>query len=78
MRLTVVLGQFTGPLLFRDKDAPRYRPGFEAVVGTAATAGGLSLVYLSICVWQNKRRDALGEAEAFDHAFEDDVTDKKV
>ena len=37
----------------------------------------LALVYRYVCVWENKRRDKLGN-EAFDHAYEDDLTDMKV
>ncbi|KIW92743.1 uncharacterized protein Z519_06591 [Cladophialophora bantiana CBS 173.52] len=72
------LGQFTGPLLFKDQDAPRYVPGFQAVVATAAAAAVLSLIYRFVCVWDNRRRDKAGIAEAFEHAYEDDLTDKKV
>ncbi|KIW12240.1 hypothetical protein PV08_09516 [Exophiala spinifera] len=72
------LGQFTAPLLFKPKDAPEYAPGFIAVLVTAAASAGLNLLYRFVCVWQNKRRDRAGILEAFDHAYEDDVTDKKV
>lgn len=40
-------------------------------------AAVLALVYRYVCVWENKRRDKLGN-EAFDHAYEDDLTDMKV
>ncbi|KAJ9645424.1 hypothetical protein H2204_001003 [Knufia peltigerae] len=71
------LGQFTAPLLFKAKDAPEYAPGFIAVLVTAAASAGLNILYRFICVWQNKRRDRAGTMEAYDHAYEDDVTDKK-
>lgn len=71
-------GQFTAPLLFKPKDAPEYAPGFIAVLVTAAASAGLNLLYRYICVWQNKRRDKSGTLEGYDHAYEDDVTDKKV
>ena len=70
-------GNFTGPLLFRVKDSPEYVPGFIAVVITSIIAALLSIVYRIVCMWDNKRRDKLG-AEAFDHAYEDDLTDMKV
>lgn len=45
---------------------------------TAAASAGLNVLYRLICVWQNKRRDQAGIMEGYDHAYEDDVTDKKV
>lgn len=47
-------------------------------MGTAVASAVLSLVYRSICVWENKRRDEAGISEAYEHAYDDDVTDKKV
>jgi hypothetical protein len=44
---------------------------------TSIVAAVLSLVYRYVCLWENKKRDKLG-AEAFDHAYEDDLTDMKV
>lgn len=40
-------------------------------------AAVLAIVYRYVCLWENKRRDKLG-TEAFDHAYEDDLTDMKV
>ena len=71
------LGNFVGPLIFRQEDAPRYAPGFIAVVITSAGAAVLAMVYRFYCVWENKRRDRVGE-ESFEHAYEDDLTDMKV
>jgi hypothetical protein len=72
------LGNFTGPLLFKEADAPRYTPGWRATFGTTVAALTLVVVYRFFCLWENKRRDKSGVLEAYDHAFEDDVTDKKV
>lgn len=72
------LGQFIGPLLFRPRDAPSYGLGFAAVVITAAATAVLALAYRYICVWHNRCRDGAGIMESFEHAYEDDVTDKKV
>lgn len=72
------LGNFTGPLLFKEKDAPKYIPGWRATFGTTVAALTLAIVYRYYCLWENKRRDRGGVMEAFDHAFEDDLTDKKV
>lgn len=66
-----------GPLIFKTKDAPKYAPGFIVVVITSIIAALLAVVYRFVCVWENKRRDKMG-AEAYDHAYEDDLTDMKV
>lgn len=47
-------------------------------MGTSAASAVLALVYRYVCIYQNKRRDAAGTIEGFDHAYEDDVTDGKV
>ena len=73
-----LLGQFVGPLLFKPADAPTYGPGFKAVVITACVTAGLALIYRYLCIWENKHRDKAGVLEAFEHAYEDDVTDRKV
>lgn len=38
----------------------------------------LVAVYWVLAYRENKKRDASGIMEGFDHAFEDDLTDKKV
>lgn len=72
------LGNFVGPLCFKKGDAPRFEPGFIAVVVTSIIAGLLALVYRCLCMWSNSKRDRSGTTEGFDHAYEDDLTDKKV
>ncbi|KAK0624228.1 major facilitator superfamily domain-containing protein [Immersiella caudata] len=69
------IGNFVGPLCFHAEDAPRYAPGFIIVLITALVAAGLIIMYRFLCVWENKRRDKAGTLEAFDHAYEDDLTD---
>ncbi|QPC72042.1 hypothetical protein HYE68_002794 [Fusarium pseudograminearum] len=71
------LGNFVGPLCFKKGDAPRFGPGFIAVVVTSIVAGLLALVYRCLCMWSNSKRDKSGTTEGFDHAYEDDLTDKK-
>ncbi|EHY54984.1 hypothetical protein HRR83_005758 [Exophiala dermatitidis] len=71
------LGNFLGPLVFKEEDAPRYGPGFLTVVVSAAAAAVLALVYRFVCVWENKKRDRAGTMEGFEHAYEDDLTDMK-
>jgi hypothetical protein len=65
-------------LLFKPKDAPKYAPGFEAAVGSAVAAAVLSMVYRFYCIRENKKRDKTGIMEGFEHAYEDDMTDRKV
>ncbi|KAF7561053.1 hypothetical protein G7046_g3118 [Stylonectria norvegica] len=72
------LGNFVGPLVFKKQDAPRYEPGFIVVLITAVIAGFLALVYRGLCMWDNKQRDKTGTLEGFEHAYDDDLTDKKV
>lgn len=72
------LGNFIGPLLFVEKDTPRYKPAFAVVTSTTAASSVLILVYRYVCVWQNRKRDRAGIPEGFDHAYDDDLTDLKV
>lgn len=67
-----------GPQVFREEDSPKYSPGFIAVVITAIVATLLMLIYRFICAFENRRRDRMGTVEGFEHAFEDDLTDKMV
>ncbi|KAF2093092.1 MFS general substrate transporter [Rhizodiscina lignyota] len=71
------LGNFVGPLIFKPKDAPRYAPGFIAVIVTSAVVAVLSLVYRVVCVLENRKRDKAGIMESYDHAYEDDLTDRR-
>jgi hypothetical protein len=48
------------------------------VVITSGVAAVLALLYRSVCAWENRKRDKAGTAEAFEHAYEDDLTDKTV
>lgn len=48
------------------------------MVITAIVAGLLVLVYRIICSLENRRRDKMGTVEGFEHAYEDDLTDKMV
>ncbi|KAL4761712.1 major facilitator superfamily domain-containing protein [Aspergillus foveolatus] len=70
------LGNFVGPLCFREQDYPRYVPGFVVTVVTTFVAGVLVFVYRVVCLRDNRRRDETGILEGFEHAYEDDLTDK--
>lgn len=48
------------------------------VVITAIIAGLFVLVYRILCSMENRRRDKMGTVEGFEHAYEDDLTDKMV
>lgn len=70
-------GNFVGPLLFKPEDAPVYAPGFVAVLATSIAAAALAIVYRYVCIWENRKRDKSGTLEGYDHAYEDDLTDRK-
>jgi hypothetical protein len=70
-------GNFVGPLLFKLADAPAYAPGFIAVLITSLVAAFLAVVYRYVCIWENQKRDKTGTLEGFEHAYEDDLTDKR-
>ncbi|KAK5129872.1 hypothetical protein LTR08_002749 [Meristemomyces frigidus] len=71
------LGNFLGPLVFKAEEAPGYRTGWITTVVTSAAAVILCIVYRAYNAWENKRRDKSGQMEAYEHAFEDDLTDRK-
>jgi hypothetical protein len=71
-------GNFVAPLTFRTQDAPVYAPGLATVVATSVAVVALSMVYRFVCLRDNRKRDETGTLEAFDHAYEDDLTDKTV
>lgn len=70
------LGNFLGPLVFKQSEAPTYRTGWITTVTTSICAAILAIVYRFVCWYDNKKRDRQG-VEAFQHAYEDDLTDKK-
>ncbi|KAJ5371301.1 uncharacterized protein N7496_007393 [Penicillium cataractarum] len=70
------LGNFTGPLVYKEMDAPRYVPGFITVVVTSFAAGITVLLYRFVCVWENRKRDESGISEGYENAYQDDLTDK--
>lgn len=72
------IGNFVGPLVFKPADAPRYVSGFIIVTVTSIAAGFLVLAYRLLCMRENKKRDKAGILEGYEHAYEDDLTDKKV
>ena len=71
-------GNIVGPLLFEEKQAPYYTTGWITVVVTSIAAAALILSYRFFCSWENKRRDKSGTNEGFEHANDDDLTDKTV
>jgi len=46
-------------------------------VVTSAICIILSIIYRIICVRENKKRDSTGIVEAFENAYDDDMTDVK-
>lgn len=72
------IGNFIGPMLFRQQDGPRYVPGFIVVTVTSSLAALLLIIYRYVCLWHNRKRDKAGIPESFEHAYDDDLTDLKV
>jgi hypothetical protein len=64
--------------IFREQDAPRYATAFIIVLITAILTQVLTVIYRFLCVRENRKRDSSGIQEGFDHAYEDDLTDKMV
>ncbi|POS81019.1 allantoate permease [Diaporthe helianthi] len=71
------VGNIIGPLVFLEHEAPRYRTGFIVLFSSTIAAVLLLLAYRYVCLSQNRKRDRDGFAESFEHAYEDDLTDKK-
>jgi hypothetical protein len=69
-------GNFVGPMIFYSNEKPYYHTGFITCVATSIGAALLMLAYSWVCRMENKKRDAEGVPEGFDHAYEDDLTDK--
>jgi hypothetical protein len=63
-------------MLFKPKDAPAYAPGFIVVLATSTAAAALALVYRSVCIRENRRRDRNDTQACSDGAL-DDVGDRK-
>lgn len=71
----LLTGNFVGPLIFYENEAPYYNTGWITTVVSLIVTILLTIVYRYVCVWDNRQRDKTG-SEAFDHAYEDDFTDK--
>ncbi|KIX08511.1 uncharacterized protein Z518_03167 [Rhinocladiella mackenziei CBS 650.93] len=71
------LGNFTGPLLFKEEDAPVYGPAFAVTVAGSAAAVVLATIYRFVASYENHIRDKSGTSEAYEHAYNDDLTDRK-
>jgi len=63
--------------VFKTTEAPEYTTGWITTVVTSIVCALTALVYRMVCVRENKRRDRSGVMEAYEHAYEDDLTDKK-
>lgn len=72
------VGNVVGPLLFTTTDAPRYPHGFTAIFASACATVFLAIAYRFLCVWENKMRDEAEIMEGYEHAYDDDFTDRTV
>ncbi|KAK1078945.1 hypothetical protein LTR33_006808 [Friedmanniomyces endolithicus] len=70
------LGNFMGPLVFLQSEKPFYTTGWIVTIATSAICVVLALVYRFVCARDNKMRDQGGVSEAFEHAYDDDLTDR--
>ncbi|KAF3016764.1 hypothetical protein E8E14_006399 [Neopestalotiopsis sp. 37M] len=77
LMIPFVAMKFANLRCYLANEAPHYTTGWIVTVATTASAIALSLVYRFVCSWENQRRDKTGEMEAFEHAYEDDLTDMK-
>jgi hypothetical protein len=67
----VLLGNLTGPMLFKPKDAPTYAPGFIVVLATSIAAGVLAIVYRLVCIRENRDRGGSKTQDGPDSALAD-------
>ncbi|KIW87270.1 uncharacterized protein Z519_12173 [Cladophialophora bantiana CBS 173.52] len=71
------LGNLIGPFTFLQSETPRYPTGWAVTTAMSAVCAVLVVVYRFVCSTENSRRDKAGTTEAFEHAYEDDLTDRK-
>lgn len=69
-------GNLIGPFLFLQSETPLYPTGWAVTTALTACTIVLAVVYRFVCIGSNKKRDNAGFNEAFEHAYEDDLTDK--
>ncbi|KAF4439158.1 transporter [Fusarium acutatum] len=75
-RSTMSAGNFVSPMTFLESETPIYNTGWAFVMSMQSVSIVLALLYRFLVAHENKTRDAAGFSESFDHAFEDDQTDK--
>ncbi|KAK5684897.1 hypothetical protein LTS10_002972 [Elasticomyces elasticus] len=68
------VGNFIGPLVFLQSEKPYYKTGWIVTVVTSCITVVLAIVYRFVCAQSNKKRDE-SSSEAYEHAYEDDLTD---
>ncbi|KAK3654428.1 hypothetical protein LTR56_004058 [Elasticomyces elasticus] len=68
------VGNFIGPLVFLQSEKPYYTTGWIVTVVTSCITVVLAIVYRFVCAQSNKKRDQ-SSSEAYEHAYEDDLTD---
>ncbi|CZR68552.1 related to DAL5-Allantoate and ureidosuccinate permease [Phialocephala subalpina] len=56
------VGNIIGPQLFFAREAPNYNSGFASMIVCFSVGAALILVMRSYLIWENRRRDRLGEA----------------
>ncbi|KAJ4116064.1 hypothetical protein NW760_009017 [Fusarium oxysporum] len=63
-------------MTFLKSEIPMYNTGWAFIISMQSVSIMLALLYRFFVTRENEKRDAAGFSESFDHAFEDDLTDK--
>lgn len=61
--LAYCVANILAPQTFRASEAPHYKSGYNSIVGFEASAIALMVVYYVGIKWENRRRDAIFEAD---------------
>lgn len=75
--MSFCIGNIIGPKTFRDSDAPAYIPAKICIVAFLSSAIVVALILDGLYLWENKRRDKLGEADMPADFELLDMTDKE-
>ncbi|CAK4034370.1 major facilitator superfamily transporter [Lecanosticta acicola] len=78
--ISFCVGNIIGPLTFTAQSAPEYLPAKVTIIVTCAAAMLFTGVLQGYYIWENKRREKVGEERGIEHKTDiefADVTDKK-
>lgn len=63
--------------MFMQAESPLYSTGWTVTTVMTAACAITAVLYRYVCKMENARRDKGGTEEGFEHAYEDDLTDRK-